>query len=47
MPLWLPRCKADKQVVRIDPSAFRTLSDMISDETKGKGRVESMGNVGG
>jgi len=33
-------------IVHINPSAFRTLTDMVNDETKGKGRVESMGSVG-
>ena len=34
-------------VVQIDPSVFRTLGDLVRDETKGKGRVESMGSVEG
>jgi ribosome maturation protein SDO1 len=33
-------------VVHINPSAFRVLTDLVNDETKGKGRVESMGSVG-
>ena len=35
------------QIVHINPSSFRMLTDMVNDETKGKGRVESMGSVGG
>ena len=35
------------QIVHINPSSFRILTDMVNDETKGKGRVESMGSVGG
>ncbi|ORX35373.1 35S primary transcript processing-related protein [Kockovaella imperatae] len=34
-------------IVQIDPSAFRTLTDLVNTETKGKGRVESMGSAGG
>ncbi|KAK4687806.1 ribosome maturation protein SDO1, partial [Tremellales sp. Uapishka_1] len=34
-------------IVQISPSAFRALTDLVNDETKGKGRVESMGSVGG
>lgn len=30
-------------IAKIDPSAFRVLVDLVNDETKGKGRVESMG----
>ena len=33
------------QIMKVDPSAYKTLSDLISTETKGKGRVESMGTV--
>lgn len=29
----------------IEPGSFRTLTDMVNNETKGKGRVESMGNA--
>lgn len=36
---------ADIQIIKVDPSAYKTLSDLISSETKGKGRVESMGTV--
>jgi ribosome maturation protein SDO1 len=32
-------------IVRIDPSAFRAITDLVNDESKGKGRVESMGSV--
>lgn len=32
-------------IVKINPSAFRTLTDLVNDETKGKGRVESMGSA--
>ncbi|KAL7422921.1 hypothetical protein Q5752_002218 [Cryptotrichosporon argae] len=32
-------------VVQIDPSAFRALTDLVNNESKGKGRVESMGSV--
>jgi len=35
------------QIVQINPSAFRTLTDLVNTETKGKGRVESMGTVEG
>lgn len=35
------------QIVQINPSAFRTLTDMVNSETKGQGRVESMGTVEG
>ncbi|WWD20003.1 SBDS family rRNA metabolism protein [Kwoniella shandongensis] len=34
-------------IVQINPSSFRTLTDLVNTETKGKGRVESMGSVGG
>ncbi|WVQ80251.1 SBDS family rRNA metabolism protein [Cryptococcus sp. DSM 104549] len=33
-------------ILHINPSNFRTLTDLINNETKGKGRVESMGSVG-
>ncbi|OWZ33637.1 SBDS family rRNA metabolism protein [Cryptococcus neoformans C23] len=33
-------------IVQINPSTFRTLTDLVNNETKGKGRVESMGSVG-
>ncbi|GFZ48842.1 Ribosome maturation protein sdo1 [Saitozyma sp. JCM 24511] len=33
-------------IMQIDPSAFRTLTDLVSNESKGKGRVESMGSAG-
>ncbi|RSH77822.1 uncharacterized protein EHS24_002882 [Apiotrichum porosum] len=33
-------------IVKISPSSFRAITDLVNDETKGKGRVESMGNVG-
>lgn len=39
--------QADRQIVQINPSAFRMLTDLINAETKGKGRVESMGSAGG
>jgi hypothetical protein len=32
--------------VHTAPAAFRALTDLVAHETKGKGRVESMGNVG-
>ncbi len=32
-------------IVRIDPGAFRAINDLVNDESKGKGRVESMGSV--
>lgn len=32
-------------VARIDPGAFRTLTELVNNETKGKGRVESMGSA--
>lgn len=32
-------------IVRIDPGAFRAINELVSDESKGKGRVESMGSV--
>jgi ribosome maturation protein SDO1 len=35
-----------QQIVKISPSAFRPISDLVNDESKGKGRVESMGNIG-
>ena len=34
------------QIMKVDPSAYKTLTDLVSAETKGKGRVESMGTVG-
>lgn len=38
--------RTDNQVVRINPSSFRAITDLVGNETKGKGRVESMGSVG-
>ena len=35
-----------RQIGRIDPSAYRILTDLVNTETKGKGRVESMGSAG-
>ncbi|WWC93151.1 SBDS family rRNA metabolism protein [Kwoniella dendrophila CBS 6074] len=32
-------------IVQISPGAFRTITDLVNNETKGKGRVEVMGNV--
>lgn len=32
-------------VLRIDPGAFRAINDLVTEESKGKGRVESMGSV--
>ncbi|WVQ76215.1 SBDS family rRNA metabolism protein [Cryptococcus sp. DSM 104548] len=32
-------------IVHINPSNFRTLTDLVNNETKGKGRVESMGSA--
>ncbi|RXK35955.1 SBDS family rRNA metabolism protein [Tremella mesenterica] len=32
-------------IVQIEPGAFRKLTDLVINETKGKGRVESMGGV--
>ncbi|KAL1409077.1 hypothetical protein Q8F55_005901 [Vanrija albida] len=32
-------------IVKISPSAFRAIADLVNEESKGKGRVESMGNV--
>lgn len=32
-------------IVRIDPGAFRAINELVADESKGKGRVESMGSV--
>ncbi|ORY35789.1 35S primary transcript processing-related protein [Naematelia encephala] len=34
-------------IVQINPAAFRTLTDLVNLETKGKGSVESMGSVSG
>jgi ribosome maturation protein SDO1 len=34
------------QVMAIDPSAFRTLNELLEAETKGKGRLESLGTIG-
>ena len=31
------------QIMRIPPENFRLLTDLLEKETKGKGRVESMG----
>ncbi|WRT69357.1 SBDS family rRNA metabolism protein [Kwoniella shivajii] len=33
-------------IVQINPGSFRTITDLVNNETKGKGRVEVMGNVG-
>lgn len=33
-------------IVKINPASFRLLTDLVNDETKGKGRVESMGSAG-
>ena len=33
-------------IMKVDPSAYKTLLDLVGAETKGKGRVESMGTVG-
>ncbi|WVR08348.1 SBDS family rRNA metabolism protein [Kwoniella sp. DSM 27419] len=33
-------------ILQINPGSFRTLTDLVNNETKGKGRVEVMGNVG-
>jgi ribosome maturation protein SDO1 len=33
----------DTQIMRIPPENFRLLTDLMEKETKGKGRVESMG----
>ncbi|WWC73376.1 SBDS family rRNA metabolism protein [Kwoniella pini CBS 10737] len=32
-------------IVQINPGSFRTITDLVNNETKGKGRVEVMGNV--
>ncbi|BEI85153.1 hypothetical protein CcaverHIS002_0505540 [Cutaneotrichosporon cavernicola] len=32
-------------IVRVDPGAFRAINELVSNESKGKGRVESMGSV--
>lgn len=32
-------------IVRIDPGAFRAINELVGEESKGKGRVESMGSV--
>lgn len=36
----------DMQIVKINPSTFRGLTDLVNNESKGKGRVKSMGSVG-
>jgi len=33
-------------IMAIDPSAFRTLNELLEAETKGKGRLESLGTIG-
>jgi ribosome maturation protein SDO1 len=32
-------------IVKLNPAAYRSLTDLVNDETKGKGRVESMGSA--
>ncbi|WVF68851.1 SBDS family rRNA metabolism protein [Kwoniella sp. CBS 6097] len=32
-------------IVQINPGAFRTITDLVNNETRGKGRVEVMGSV--
>ncbi len=30
----------------IDPSAYKTLNELLESETRGKGRLESLGSIG-
>jgi hypothetical protein len=34
------------QIMAIDPSAYKTLNELLETETKGKGRLESLGTIG-
>lgn len=39
--------ETDGQIMQVEPGSFKTLSDLVANETKGKGRVESMGTASG